>query len=394
MKIIRIIVDGLPLYKDSVEISFLASQRIEKKHMESIINLYGNIYVNAAEAFVGINASGKSIALKLISFVNKLLEALPLNSEKTDLNAELIPNLIDSDQPITFDIVFFADNKYYRLNTQIVNKFPDEIDKHRKLVITSEALWEKKATKNINKANLFNFDGLKPIRIRSQSSEYLPDDVSIMIALNKQLKDKMTFIDLGLFTNFNIYFPKSSLVPTEIIELLDPTIESISIEKRQKIIKLKFKHKNEIILYDPAELYGYLSSGTIKGLMVFDEAVTILRTGGYLVIDEIENHFNRELVAELIKLFMDKRTNTKGAVIIFSTHYPELLDLIERNDSIFITKNNGSLSIQNLNSLLKRNDLKKSEVFQSNYLGGTAPKYSSIFAFHNSIVKSQEDDKS
>ena len=77
MKIIRIIVDGLPLYKDSVEISFLASQRIEKKHMESIINLYGNIYVNAAEAFVGINASGKSIALKLISFVNKLLEALP-----------------------------------------------------------------------------------------------------------------------------------------------------------------------------------------------------------------------------------------------------------------------------------------------------------------------------
>ncbi len=29
--------------------------------------------------------------------------------------------------------------------------------------------------------------------------------------------------------------------------------------------------------------------------------------GGYLIIDEIENHFNREIVATLIRFFMDEK---------------------------------------------------------------------------------------
>lgn len=31
----------------------------------------------------------------------------------------------------------------------------------------------------------------------------------------------------------------------------------------------------------------------------------ILREGGYLVIDEIENHFNKEIVSTLIRFFKD-----------------------------------------------------------------------------------------
>jgi hypothetical protein len=77
---------------------------------------------------------------------------------------------------------------------------------------------------------------------------------------------------------------------------------------------------------------------------------------------------------------MSKRTNSKGAVIIFSTHYPELLDELVRNDSVFITKNDGGLYVENLSSLLSRNDMKKSEVYKSNYLGGTAPKYEALEA--------------
>ena len=105
-------------------------------------------------------------------------------------------------------------------------------------------------------------------------------------------------------------------------------------------------------------------------------------------MDEIENHFNRELVSSLLRLFMNKRTNPKGATIIFSTHYPELLDEIKRNDAVFITKRtNQGLVVKNLNSLLKRNDIKKSEIYQSNYLGGTAPKFSALNAFQKSIIK-------
>lgn len=135
----------------------------------------------------------------------------------------------------------------------------------------------------------------------------------------------------------------------------------------------------------------YLSSGTVKGVRVFSDAINVLKNGGYLLVDEIENHFNYELVASLLRLFMNKQTNPNGAVIIFSTHYSELLDELERNDSVFITKNNHGLKVENLNFLLKRNDMKKSEVYQSNFLGGTAPKYKSLLALQDSIIKSWEE---
>ena len=144
-------------------------------------------------------------------------------------------------------------------------------------------------------------------------------------------------------------------------------------------------------LLNPAELNAYLSSGTVKGIRVFSDAVRVLKNGGYLIVDEVENHFNRELVASLLRLFMNKRTNPKGAVIIFSTHYPELLDELERNDSIFITRSDHGLTVDNLNSLLKRNDMKKSEVYQSNFLGGTAPKYTSLVALQKSIINDLEE---
>ena len=106
-------------------------------------------------------------------------------------------------------------------------------------------------------------------------------------------------------------------------------------------------------------------------------------------MDEIENHFNQELVATLLRLFLDKRTNPNGAVIVFSTHYPELLDELERNDAVFITKHEpDGLIISNLSTLLKRNDMKKSEVYQSNYLGGTAPKHEAVRALKKSVSAS------
>lgn len=92
----------------------------------------------------------------------------------------------------------------------------------------------------------------------------------------------------------------------------------------------------------------------------------------------------------MLRLFTNKRTNPKGAVIIFSTHYPELLDELERNDSVFITRSDHGLTVDNLNALLKRNDI-KSEVYQSNFLGGTAPKYTSLVALQKSITKSLEE---
>ena len=384
MKILRIKVQGLSLYKNIFDISFCAVQRVHKNHLNSVYNLFGNIYVNTVEAFAGINASGKTTALKVVSFTSVLLGAAPLS-------AEFVPQILDDGIKTIFDIDFFLDGKIYHLTSEVI--------KHRnqdgkpKVRILSERLWVKAVSSKINKSNLWDYDKENPVRVRDNSDEYLPDDVSIMIAINKQIVKQSIFVDLVMFTNFNLFLPDGGLVPTEIISLLDPTIEYISVETlNDKVItRLKFFRKEEIVLLNPAELNVYLSSGTVKGVRVFSDAARVLKNGGYMIVDEIENHFNRELVASLLRLFLNKKTNPKGAVLIFSTHYSELLDELDRNDAVFITRSDEGLVVDNLNDLLNRNDVKKSDVYQSNFFGGTAPKYTALLKLQKSIIQGGVD---
>lgn len=40
-------------------------------------------------------------------------------------------------------------------------------------------------------------------------------------------------------------------------------------------------------------------------MITFTLAQEVLKDGGYLIVDEIENHFNKEIVSTLIRFFMD-----------------------------------------------------------------------------------------
>lgn len=215
----------------------------------------------------------------------------------------------------------------------------------------------------------------------------LPDDVSIIIAHNKRINDHINIINIMGYTNFNILTFFNG-IPIEVIQYLDPTIEYINYDSNNQnsLIHLKFFNKDEIILNNPLSLCDYLSSGTIKGMMLFTLSISILKDGGVLIVDEIENHFNKEIVSTLIRFFMNTNINTKGGMLIFTTHYPELLDTFDRNDSLFVTRNEFGIKLECLSNILKRNDIKKSDSFQSGYLGGTTPLYDSYIKLKNKIA--------
>lgn len=80
------------------------------------------------------------------------------------------------------------------------------------------------------------------------------------------------------------------------------------------------------------------SEGTRK-LMAYAPAIeTVLSKGGVLLIDEIEKGLHPLLVNFIVAKFQSKKTNPKGAQIIFTTHEAELMsmDLI-RKDQIYFT---------------------------------------------------------
>ena len=155
---------------------------------------------------------------------------------------------------------------------------------------------------------------------------------------------------------------------------------------KKTLIYLKFKEKEQIVLNNPEELNHYLSSGTVKGMIIFTLAREVLKSGGYLIVDEIENHFNKEIATTLMRFFMDGKLNKYGGNLIFSTHYPELLDEFDRNDGIFITRNRGGITAENLCTILKRNDIKKSDAYQSGFLEGTTPMYEAYMQLKKSMA--------
>lgn len=143
--------------------------------------------------------------------------------------------------------------------------------------------------------NLTDFSSYEPVAVRKEE-EFLSDDVSIIIAYNKKKKERMDIVSLLSFTNINV-LPFADEIPAEVISFLDPTVEKLYFDKAENktLIHLQFKDRKEIVLNNPIDLNLYLSSGTIKGIVAFTLAKEVLKSGGYLVMDEIENHSTRKL---------------------------------------------------------------------------------------------------
>lgn len=389
MKLLKIKIKGLKLFKDELEIDFFAEQRVGPEKNEMLYKLFSNIYINNVIALIGINASGKTSILKAISFVINMLNNEPIN--KIVYNDIL--NGINYDDEVIFETYFYSEENYINKLQTVIKKENKSQDSENKYIIKEEKLWRKSFSTVKTKKSLFEFEKLNPVQIRNSDEEFLMEDVSIIISLNKRYNSHFYIRDMINLTNTNqITF--TGEFPPELITFLDPSIEYLNLKNDGKKleIRLKFKEKEEIILYDPVELNNYLSSGTIKGINVFLNAMLTFNNGGYLIVDELENHFNREIVSTLIRFFMNEKVNNKGATIVFSTHYSQLLDEFERSDDIYIVRNKNGINVEKLSKILKRNDIKKSEAYQSGYLQGTAPVYESYINFKNAIISGRIDE--
>lgn len=375
MRLLKMSVSGLTLFKDTIDIDFYTEQRVSGDNNEMVTPCFGNVYTNNVISIVGINASGKTSLLKIISFIIDFMNGESINN---------IGNIdiLDDTQKVTITVCFFdPKDGIFKLESEIIRVVNDNLD--IRYIINNERLWCKKVSRVKSKKDLFEFDDKCIIKERDNNAEFLKDDTSIILSLNKSKSFYLK--DLIQLTNLN-FLRLIGDFPQELISFLDPSIEYFSFDKITGESKLKFFDREEIIVSNPVIFERYLSSGTIKGINVFINAMVVFEMGGYLIVDELENHFNREIVATLLRFFMNKSVNKNGATLIFSTHYAELLDEFERNDGIYIVRNRNGISAQKLSNILTRNDIKKSEAFKSDFLEGTVPTYDSYMQLKKAIV--------
>lgn len=386
LKIIRIEYKNLPIYENNFSVDFFATDRVMKD--ESLFHMHNTLYLQNTISFAGLNATGKTTALRLINLAMRIvINNISLNEANSAIyrllgdDSEMIVTFCDSDTIYQLHS-YFAEKS--DTNTVSIYSFKEEVLKAKSL-------------KGIrNKKDLLDFDNkkVKTIMRRSaldyQARSILKPDDSIVIMVTR---DNDSVVRDVLTENYVNFSPMIGDTPSEVLNAFDENIEflktSTSGQEDQKSLQwlLKFKNNDTVFRIDnPFDLNRLISAGTIKGDTIIGLATNVLENGGYLIVDELENHFNKEIVHVILQLFNDVQTNPHGACLIFTTHYSEILDFIDRKDNIYLTrKKNGMLSLNKLSNEIKRNDIKKSEIIISGYLKGTAPKYEQIKALRDYV---------
>jgi len=386
VRILRILYENIKLYKENkFEINFTATDRVSSP--EQVYQVYKNVYSQKMIALAGINASGKTSALKLIHWAMTIV----LENNSLNENSFYGMDFIEDGTRLTVD--FYCDNHFYELQSEI--GFEKEAgSKRNRLYFKDEWIYIKEENQVRTKRDFLIFD--KPWRQRSTMNEevksVIKDDDSIVITVTRG--NTTGLHQLLPFTDINLLMTKND-ISADVLHVFDPNLEILRVNEGDNgndsyLVKFKGWEK-PISFSNPFMLSNVVSSGTIKGQNLIENIRSALKTGGYVIVDELENHLNKELVRMITNIFKDERINKNGACLIFSTHYVELLDFVDRKDNIFITRkepqNPMAIEVLSYAKEVKRNDVKKSEVFLSNFIQGTAPRYEYIRALEDSLCE-------
>lgn len=80
------------------------------------------------------------------------------------------------------------------------------------------------------------------------------------------------------------------------------------------------------------------SDGTYHFLRLAIRVISVLSTGGLLVVDELDASLHPILLREIVRCFCDPEVNPNGAQLLFSAHDVSLLDAdVLRNDEVWLT---------------------------------------------------------
>lgn len=382
LKLLNIRVNGYKLLEENFTFDFLTRTKVLESDLEKeIFKIDTLLYSFRTLAVVGGNSSGKSTVLSLI------LKTIDFLSSG---RWSYVENEFKEDK-IGLSISFYLDGNIYFYSVNLLKNTSDEGRNRLYALIDNESLFMKKYVKAKGKKNLENIDDVADV-----TSRYLQNslkDTSAIINLVKEniLVDAFTnnnviAFDEGLLSNsfYNILDNSNKELASSIIKLLDDSIEYIKSDSSD-YVKFKRYNEDEQIL-KKIELISILSSGAFRGIELYLRAIKAIKLGKVFIVDEIENCFQKNVVFNLIFLFNDERINKNNAQLIFSTHSTEILDILNRQDSINIThKNNGRINIKNLKEYDIRVELSKSKQFDNNTFN-TSINYQQLMEVRRNLI--------
>lgn len=378
MKLLQVKATNFKLCEDNFTISFLpkANKTQEDKEFE-LHEIDEDLFVYKTVGIVGKNASGKTTSVDLLALVYDIFSNYRIKSTSNFFGF--------SNKVVNIDVTFYHEGFLYRYVTDLY-KNPNIIDSTSILFKNQKLL--KREYKKSHSKNLLDYEKYEEVTNNTD----LPEDTSIIYLLLKDIELRginylsadISYHNYGkMFELYNTLDSNLKILES-ILKMFDDHILSIKMASEKKFEIQYTNHKMKEV--SDIELYEILSSGTNKGLGLFGFVVCSLKGGLDLIIDEIEVHFHKTLVENLINLYKDKSVNKKNATLIFTTHYCELLDLFNRSDNIYISKYDKHITLENMYEKYRiRPELLKSKKFYENAFN-TDVDYDSLMKFKKELM--------
>ncbi len=363
MKLLNYKITGYKGLKNDFYIDLTTRSKIMGYDYEDeVLNIHDAINIPTTTVITGKNSSGKTTILSATELIFELLHTGRIKYNER----------FDTSKNIKLEVTFIDEAILYKYSTVIYYEGNNSLDSNENMKFKEEVL-KRRVYKNSYKK-----DNLSKSFVIDNNYDNSVDDTSLLFELTRTKFPYIFFSNLVYDRSpynsnvLNVIISDdliSNQLLNKIVTLFDSTISSIKYVPEEE--KYEITSKDNTIRISKKSLSNYLSDGTKKGVVLFSVAIWMLKTGGTLIIDEIENSFHKILVENLILIFNDKRINKNQGNLILSTHYVEILDIFRRRDNIFISRNNkDGINIYNFAEHYdERTELRKSKLFNANVFG-------------------------
>lgn len=372
MKLLRVRASNYKNCCDDFTIDLVAKSKKTSEDKEYELHMIAeDLYVFNTAAFIGKNASGKTSAIELMECSYEILSEFRLEDKHYNY------------ENVKLEIIFYHENYIYKYHTILKS----DANLGSKANFTEQHIYRKKYYKSNIKEIYCDNDFEEIVDLGE-----LPEDTSIVFFVLKKKATRAVYFDCegeGSDTYHLMFkamknYQISNDILIKIIRIFDDKIRNLEMvdEKHYKLT-----YQDCVKELSDTELIYMLSSGTTKGVLLYIFVVAALENGFDLLIDEVENHFHKTLVENMISLFKDKSVNKKSATLIFTTHYCEVLDLFNRQDNIWLAKSGDKIYLENMYQTYNiRPELLKSRQFYNNAFN-TSVNYEDLMALKKELMR-------
>ena len=367
-------------FRDWMEINL----RINKKVSSDIA--IPETRIVPAMCFEGLNASGKTCALRVLAFIYDFC----LNSFSHDPNVPIpYDAFFNNEERANFYISFCLDT-----NTKQEYTYEVELDKQKiyseRLILGSGRgkqvlLARRKDKLVVNKlySEALNIICKDKASIISTLLQYEVDEIKPIGEFFRKINSNVVYsstVDYPLTDYTAKFYYDNPRLHRRVIEQLrawDTGITNVKIVKAlnvqgQDIYMSVFEHDTKV-----GQNRLYFSSQSNGTKLLYNRLKDIfiaLDTGGVLIFDELDTHLHFEIVPALLRYFTDESINQHGAQIIFTSHSTALLDDLKKYRVYLFKKLKGESICYRIdevpNNGLHRNDRSLEQLYKSGVLGG------------------------